>query len=144
MWSENVLDRHEQMEGKLVKVTGDVRIFQGKPSITITAMEHVFFAGRMRKDFLPKFANLDGVAAKLKEMISEVETPHYRALLDRIFGDEAFFKRFHEMSGWSDYPPHRNWRSIRSYTGCCLRVRVVCVRFMKRLEEITDWTSTSS
>ena len=99
IWGEQALDSHPSMEGKLVKITGDVRLYQGKPTITVSQMVRASFEGMNEEDFLPKFSNLDGVGANIKELISKVGTPHYRALLDRIFGEESFFKRFMKCQG---------------------------------------------
>lgn len=81
--------------GDFVFVAGNVREYNGKPQIVVTAMNLVAEKDIDANDFLPHYSgDIDMVMEGIREFAARVKNPHLRSLLDAFFGDKDFVRSF--------------------------------------------------
>jgi len=100
--AEEVAKMHSSISrDSVVRVRGTVGEYRGQMEIAINPADGEGFSLLSEGDFeltdlIEKRKDIDESVAKMRELIGSIEDQYLRALLDRVFGDEAFMKRFSE------------------------------------------------
>lgn len=82
-------------ENDYVEVGGEINIYNGQPQMRVHRITAVDDSQVDTSFFLPKSPrNADEMNAEVNDLISQVEDPDYRRLLDCVFSNEEFRQRF--------------------------------------------------
>lgn len=83
--------------GDFVLARGKVQAFQGSLQLILSALEPIDSNSVDPSEFLPPAAeNLEGLFARLKEVLMSVREPHLRALAECFLIDEALMRKFRD------------------------------------------------
>jgi len=95
MW-DNVGEVMETFDrDDFIRVKGRVQVYQNKPQLTIHKLQRIDDAEIEFGDFFPASArDPEEMFAELRRMLSEIENPHIKALLDAVLDDPEIAARF--------------------------------------------------
>jgi 3'-5' exoribonuclease len=82
-------------QGEVVKVKGRVGTYKDNPQITLERVREALSEEYDPRDFLPsKELDVDGLLTSLREKIAAVHNPHLKAVLNSVFSDQDFLRKF--------------------------------------------------
>ncbi len=98
-------------EDMIVKVRGQVTVFNGKKQLTSNSYDDIKILKEGEydeKDFIkPPRKDADEQYSRLLSVVNEVKNPQLRKLLEAVFTDENVIKSFKKMPGGIEI--HHNW-----------------------------------
>ena len=100
--AEEVAKMHSSISrDSVVRIRGAVSEYRGQTEIAINPADGEGFSALSDgeyelTDLIEKRKDIDELIARMSELIGSVTDSDLSALLDRVFGDEAFMKRFSE------------------------------------------------
>lgn len=100
--AEEVAKMHSSISrDSVVRIRGTVGEYRGQMEIAINPVDGEGFSPLSDgeydlSDMIEKREDIDELITRMKELIESIGDPNLSALLDRVFGDEAFMKRFSE------------------------------------------------
>lgn len=97
MWDNvgEVMDTFDRDD--FVTAKGRVQVFQNRPQFTIHKMQRVDEAGIDFSDFFPASRrDPDEMFAELRQVVTGMDNPHLKVLLDAFLDDEEFARRFRQ------------------------------------------------
>lgn len=92
IWQEFIDPVYLKLEKMFVLVEGRVSEYEGRTQVLIEKMAPI--KEYVLEDFCPTIENIDELKQELLAFISKIKKPHFKALLENIFHNEAFLNIF--------------------------------------------------
>lgn len=100
--AEEVAKMHSSIcRDSVVRIRGTVSEYRGQMEIAINPADGEGFSPLSEGEFdltdlIERRKDIEGLVSRMRELMGSIEDPDYSSLLARIFGDEAFMRRFSE------------------------------------------------